>query len=158
MTARLRPPAIDPESLPVRIGSSYPKQFKEPVAARRKRALGDPVGLTQFGVNLVELPPGCWSSQRHWHSQEDEFVYVPKGEVTLVTDEGEQLLKAASAAGFAAGKPNGHHLVNRSADIARYLEIGSRAAADECRYPDVDLFAGRDAKGDFFADKKGKRY
>jgi uncharacterized cupin superfamily protein len=158
MAPRAKPPAIDPADQPVKTGASYPAPFDAAARARRKRVLGDPAGLTQFGVNLVELPPGCWSSQRHWHSHEDEFVFVLEGEVILVTNEGEQRLTAGRGAGFPAGTPNGHHLINRSASVARYLEIGSRSSADECQYPDIDLRAEPASAGGQFTDKKGKRY
>ena len=98
--ARLRSPALDPQAVPARRGSSYPAPFRAEVETREKRPLGDALGLSQFGVNLVLLPPGCWSSQRHWHTHEDEFVYVLEGELTLVTDAGEQLLRPGMAAGF----------------------------------------------------------
>ena len=77
---------LDPATVTPRTGGGYPKPFHEPLAGREKRALGDPLGLSQFGVNLVTLAPGAWSSQRHWHENEDEFVYVLEGEITLITD------------------------------------------------------------------------
>ncbi len=101
--------------------------------------MGDAVGLTQFGVNLVRVPPGVWSSQRHWHSAEDEFVYVVEGELVLVTEGGEQVLRAGMIAGFPAGHADGHHLVNRSARDAVYLEVGTRAERDDVDYPDCDM-------------------
>ena len=114
----------DPVSVTPRVGSTYPAPFGAPLAGREKRALGDTLKLTQFGVNLVTLAPGSWSSQRHWHANEDEFIYVLDGEVTLVTDAGEKVLGPGMAAGFPAGKPDGHHLVNRSERPALYLEVG----------------------------------
>lgn len=134
-----RPVALDPATLPARTGSGYPAAFRAVVGAREKRALGDPFGLDGFGVNLVRLPPGCWSSQRHWHTLEDELVYVLEGELVLVTDAGEQTMTAGMVAGFPAGEPNGHHLVNRSDRDAVYLEVGSRIPEDETDYPDIDL-------------------
>ncbi len=131
----------DPLSLKPRIGTGYPAPLAEPCAGRIKRALGDAVGLKSFGVNLTELPPGGWSAQRHWHTRQDEFVYVLEGELTLVTDAGEFVLKPGMAAGFPAGKPDGHHLINRTDKPARYLEMGDRAAGDAGVYPDVDLAA-----------------
>ena len=121
MSNRLSPPAMDPVSLVPRTDSSYPKQYQEAVKKRNKRVLGDALGLSRFGVNLVELAPGAWSAQRHWHSAEDEFVYVVSGEVTLITDSGRQLLGPGMAAGFPAGKADGHHLVNASGETAVYL-------------------------------------
>ena len=157
MAAPLKPPAFDPAQLPLRSGSGYPAPFKPPVAARTWRALGAEAGLTQFGVNLVELPPGCWSSQRHWHSHEDELVYVLDGELTLVTEAGEQLVSAGHAVGFPAGKADGHHFINRSGRPARLLAIGSRIEGDECSYPDVDLHVLSTREGDVWSDKQGKR-
>ncbi len=92
MTRQLRPPALDPLAVKPREGSNYPEAFKGPVEGRSKRALGAALGLQSFGVNLVSLAPSAWSAQRHWHSHEDEFVYVLEGEITLVTEQGEQPL------------------------------------------------------------------
>ncbi len=158
MTEKPRAPALDPEALAVREGSSYPEAFREPCRSRIKRALGDALGLTNFGVNLVILPPGAWSAQRHWHSHEDEFVYVVEGELTLVTEDGEQALMAGQVAGFPAGKADGHHLVNKSAAPATYLEVGDRNAEDVCAYPDVDLHLAPTPDGHVFTDKKGEPY
>jgi uncharacterized cupin superfamily protein len=109
------------------------------VAGRERRRLGDALGLKNFGVNLLRLPPGCASSQRHWHTRQDEFVYVLAGEVVLVTDRGEQTLRAGMAAGFPAGTGDGHHLVNRSAADALLLEVGDRTPGDEADYSDIDM-------------------
>ena len=149
---------VDSMSVAARIGSAYPAPFSETVAGRAKRALGDALGLTQFGVNLVTLAPGAWSSQRHWHVNEDEFVYVLEGEITLVTDAGETLLKPGMAAGFPAGRPDGHHLINRSDKPALYLEVGTRAGHEEAHYSDIDLKA-RTVDGRFvFTHKNGEPY
>ena len=134
-----QPPALDPATLAPRAGSDYPAPFRALVAARERRALGDALGLTNFGVNLMRLPPGCASSQRHWHSRQDEFVYVVAGEVVLVTDGGEQTLTGGMAAGFPKGVPDGHHLINRGAVDALVLEVGDRPAGDEADYPDIDM-------------------
>ncbi len=158
MTGELKPPALDPEELAVRRGSSYPEAFREPCRTRIKRVLGDALGLTNFGVNLVTLPPGAWSAQRHWHSHEDEFVYVLDGELTLITDGGEQALTAGQVAGFPAGKADGHHLVNKGSAPATYLEIGDRNAEDVCTYPDIDLHLAPTPDGHVFTDKKGEPY
>jgi uncharacterized cupin superfamily protein len=133
-------PKIDIDAAPTRFGTSYPPPYDAPCLGRKPWKLGDAAGLTQFGVNLQRLAPGVWSSQRHWHTAEDEFVWVVEGEVVLVTDEGEQVLRAGDCAGFPAGAPNGHHLQNRSAAEAVLLEVGSRREAeDACDYPDIDL-------------------
>ncbi|HEX7325296.1 MAG TPA: cupin domain-containing protein [Rhodanobacteraceae bacterium] len=141
-------PILDCESTPSRAGSDYPPPFDAPCRERVRRRLGDAAGLTDFGVNLLELAPGAWSSQRHWHSAEDEFVWVLAGEVTLVDDAGAHLLRAGDCAAFAKGDANGHHLVNRSTAPVRVLEVGTRNPdADVCEYPGIDLRIGpgRDA-------------
>lgn len=132
-------PKIDVKKLPVRKGSGYPAPYHETAGERTKKALGDAGGLTQFGVNLTELPPGAWSSQRHWHSAEDELVYVLSGEVTLITDDGEEVLRAGDVATFPHNTPNGHHLINKSNAPATYLEVGTRSEFDTCYYPDIDM-------------------
>jgi uncharacterized cupin superfamily protein len=131
---------IDVAGTPTRSGSDYPPPYDEPCKARLRRALGDAAGLTDFGVNLQRLAPGAWSSQRHWHTAEDEFIYVLEGEVVLVTDGGEEILRGGDCAGFKAGIADGHHLQNRSGVEAVILEIGSRRpVADVVEYPDIDL-------------------
>lgn len=132
---------IDVASLRERRGSRYPAPFDQPCLSRSRKALGNAAGLTQFGVNLMTLEPGGWSSQRHWHTAEDEFVYVLEGEVVLVTDAGEEVLRPGDCAGFRAGEPNGHHLVNRSNRPARLLEVGTRSppGEDAVDYPDIDM-------------------
>ena len=158
MAADLKAPALDPASLEGRRGSTYPAPFDVEVAGRRRRVLGDPLGLTSFGVNLVELAPGAWSAQRHWHSREDEFVYVLEGELTLVTEAGRQVLGPGMAAGFPAGRADGHHLVNESEGPALYLEIGDRDPADACHYPDIDLQLEPGPEGPVFTNRKGEPY
>ena len=132
-------PMIDIGSVPKRKGSGYPAPFHLKAGERVRQALGDAGGLNDFGVNLLKLPPGAWSSQRHWHSAEDEFIWILSGEVTLVTDEGEQILRAGDCAAFPKGHANGHHLVNKSNGMAIVLEVGTRSAADVCEYPDIDM-------------------
>jgi len=145
---------IDLNNVPAVIGSGYPAPFDAPCAARARQRLGDAAELTDFGVNRLRLPPGAWSSQRHWHSAEDEFVYVLDGEVVLVTDAGEEILRAGDCAGFKAGVTDGHHLQNRSTRDAVVLEVGSRKTAeDEGDYPDIDLRFLKGRKG--YAHKDG---
>ena len=151
-------PAFDPEAVPSRTGSTYPEAFKGPCADRVKRALGNAAGLTKFGVNLVTLMPGAWSAQRHWHTHEDELIYVLEGELALLTDQGEQRLGPGMAAGFPAGREDGHHLVNKSDRPARYLEIGDRDPADQAHYPDIDLFLESRRDGHVFTNKAGEPY
>jgi uncharacterized cupin superfamily protein len=130
---------IDVSQLPEVKGSRYPAPYDQPCKERTLRRLGDAAGLKQFGVNLVRLPPGTWSSQRHWHSHEDEFVFVVEGELVLVTDRGEERLVAGECAGFPAGERDGHCLQNRSSASAAFLVVGSRVDADYGEYPDIDL-------------------
>jgi uncharacterized cupin superfamily protein len=149
---------LDAMSVSPRTGSRYPAPFAEAVAGRAKRALGDALDLTQFGVNLVTLPPGAWSSQRHWHDHEDEFVYVLEGEPTLVTDAGETLLKPGMAAGFPAGRADGHHLINRTDKPVVYLEVGIRAETEVAHYSDVDMAARKESGTFVFTHKNGDPY
>ena len=151
-------PAFDPSSVKEVGGTGYPSPYREKVAGRTKRKLGDAAGITQFGVNLVMLPPGAYSSMRHWHEREDEFVYVLTGELVLITDAGEQKLGPGAACGFPAGKRDGHHLINRSKSPATYLEIGTRTKSDDVTYPDVDLKAVNDGKGWKYLRKNGTPY
>jgi uncharacterized cupin superfamily protein len=149
-------PKIEIAAVPERIGSGYPPPFDGPCAKRVRQRLGNAGGLTDFGVNLMRLPPGNWSSQRHWHSHEDEFVYVLEGEVTLIEDGGETVLRAGDCAAFAKGSGNGHHLVNKSDATAVYLEVGSRQAADVTTCSDVDMMsANTDGR---FTRKDGTPY
>lgn len=133
--------ALDPMTVEARRGTVYPDRFKPRVAGREKRALGNALGLVNFGVNLVKLEPGAQSALRHWHTQQDEFVWILEGELTLVTDAGPQILKPGQCAGFPKGRPDGHHLVNNSGKDAWYLEVGDRMPGDGAVYPDDDMRA-----------------
>ena len=131
---------IDRTTAPERIGTDYPAPFDAPCRQRRRLKLAEAAGLTQFGVNLLRLPPGSWSSQRHWHTHDEEFVMVLEGEVVLVTNSGEETLRAGDSAGFRAGDPDGHHLQNRSDREAVLLEIGTdHPDVDVCEYSDIDM-------------------
>lgn len=136
--------------------ASYPAPFDQPCSGQSCQRLGRVQGLTLFGVNLTVIPPGGWSSQRHWHSHEDEFVWVVEGELWLVTDAGEEILGPGDCAAFKAGDPNGHHLVNRSERSAKVLEIGNSDPRDRCVYPDIDLVAGPGAAG--YTHRDGSPY
>jgi uncharacterized cupin superfamily protein len=153
-------PKIDIARAALVKGSKYPAPFDEPCRSRENRRLGDAVGLTQFGVNLTRLPPGAWSSQRHWHAHEDEFVHVVSGEVWLVTDEGEELLRGGDCAGFKAGVRNGHHFQNRSAHAAVLLAVGTRDDRDWGEYSDIDMVygPGRYSGAGQYARKDGTPY
>jgi uncharacterized cupin superfamily protein len=149
---------IDPQQVEAVTGTLYPPPFDQPCRARERRKLGDVAGLTQFGVNLLRLPPGAWSSQRHWHTESDEFVYVLSGEVMLVTDAGAETLRAGDAAGFKAGDSDGHCLQNRSAADALVLEVGTRVASDAGAYSDVDMLAPAGGKPAVYTHRDGTPY
>ncbi|HXW41183.1 MAG TPA: cupin domain-containing protein [Xanthobacteraceae bacterium] len=151
-------PKIDIANLPVDSRTGYPAPFDRVVQGRERKRLGKAVGLDQFGVNLTTLKPGAASALRHWHEREDELVYVLQGEVALIEDGGEQILRPGDAAGFKANSGNGHHLVNRSSSDAVYLEIGTRAKHERVHYPDVDLAVVRDDKGFRYTHKNGEPY
>jgi len=144
---------IDIETAPTGHGTGYPEEFAAPCKPRRRWRLGDAAGLDQFGVNLLRRPAGAWSSQRHWHSAEDEFVWVVEGEVVLVEDEGETVLRAGDCAGFKAGVANGHKIENRSGREAVLLEVGSRRPSEDAAdYPDIDMILPQGADRYFHRD------
>jgi uncharacterized cupin superfamily protein len=151
-------PKIDIARLVVDGRTGYPPPFDRVVAGRERKRLGNAAGLDQFGVNLTTLKPGASSALRHWHEKEDELVYTLDGEVVLVEDSGETVLRAGDAAGFKANSRDGHHLVNRTTHNAVYLEIGTRSRHERVEYPDVDLIAVRDEKGMRFTRKNGEPY
>jgi len=149
-------PKLDISAIPVRLGTGYPEPFNAECAERTRRRLGDAGGLRDFGVNIMTLPPGRWSSQRHWHSHEDEFVYVLEGELTLVEDQGQTVLHPGDCAAFAKGTGNGHHLKNLGSEVAIYLEVGSRQPDDLTTCSDIDLMSyNRDGR---FVRKEGTAY
>jgi uncharacterized cupin superfamily protein len=151
-------PKIDIARLAIDSRTVYPPPFRRVVEGRERKRLGNAAGLDQFGVNLTTLKPGASSSLRHWHEKEDELVYMLEGEVVLIEDGGETVLRAGDAAGFKANSRDGHHLVNRTTHDAVYLEIGTRSRHERVEYPDVDLIAVRDEKGMRFTRKNGDPY
>jgi uncharacterized cupin superfamily protein len=151
-------PKIDIAKLQVETRSNYPAPHDRVVVGRERKRLGNAVGLDQFGVNLTTLKPGAASALRHWHEQEDELVFVLEGELTLIEDDGETVLKPGDAAGFKANSRNGHHLVNKSTRDARYLEVGTRAKHERAHYSDVDMMVVRDDKGARYTRKNGEPY
>ena len=154
-----KPVALIAADVPPRARNSlYPAPFAGRVAGREKRPLGTAFGLAVFGVNLTRLAPGAWSSLRHAHTRQDEFIYVLEGHPTLVTDAGATPLSPGMCAGFRAGSGDAHHLVNASDADVVYLEIGDRTAGDEASYPDEDLIA-REANGAWeFLHRDGSPY
>ena len=151
-------PKIDVQAVPETNITGYPAPFRDLVKGRFRRALGNAGGLTQFGVNLCRLAPGAATAQRHWHEKEDELVFVLDGELMLIEDDGETLLKAGDAAAFKAGTRNGHHLVNRSGRDALLLEIGTRDPNDRGEYPDLDMTFVCENGVDRFLHRDGTPY
>jgi uncharacterized cupin superfamily protein len=155
----LKLPALDPKTVEEKRGSGYPDPFKSRMGDRAKRRLGAACGLTHVGVNLVTLGPGGQSALRHWHTLEEEFVYVLEGEVVLVTNAGEQTLSAGMCAGYPTRSRDGHHFINRSSRPARYLEIGTNVPGDTAFYPDDDVMLKETEDGtQVYAHKDGTKY
>jgi uncharacterized cupin superfamily protein len=148
-------PKIDIDALPEINRTGYPPPHDELVVGRHRKKLGDAGGLTQFGVNLTRLTPGAGSAQRHWHRNEDEFVFIVSGEATLIEDEGETILRPGDAAAFKAGVENGHHIVNTSDADLLYLEIGTRAVEESGEYSDIDMTFYKGASGAGYRRKDG---
>ncbi|HEY7664173.1 MAG TPA: cupin domain-containing protein [Xanthobacteraceae bacterium] len=148
-------PKIDIQRVAAQQIASYPKEFAQLIAGRSKQRIGDTVGLTQFGVNITRIKAGSASALRHWHEQEDEFIYMLEGELVLRENDGETLLKPGDAAGFKAGSGIAHCLVNRSERDAVYLEVGTRAASERVHYPDVDFMMERDGSSRRYFRKSG---
>lgn len=151
-------PKVDIANLPVEIGSGYPAPFNDVTDGRSKKRLGNVGGLDQFGVNLTTIKPHAGTAQRHWHEQEDEFVFIVSGKATLVEDGGEVILRAGDAATFKAGVANGHCILNKSDEDVVLLEIGTRAPAERAHYPDIDLLAEKTETGYVFKHKDGTPY
>lgn len=149
-------PKIDISKIEAQAIASYPKEFASVISGREKQRIGDPVGLTQFGVNITRIKPGAASALRHWHEQEDEFIYMLEGELVLQENDGEIVLGPGDAAGFKAGRSIGHCLINRSARDAVYLEVGTRAKSERVHYPDVDCMMERDDNGRRYYRKSGE--
>jgi uncharacterized cupin superfamily protein len=151
-------PKVDIAKVPVKSGTFYPAEFQAECLGRHKQAIGDVAGLTQFGVNITRISPGSASALRHWHEQEDEFIYMLEGELVLAENDVEVALKAGDAAGFKAGSGNAHRLINRSKRDAVYFEVGTRAKSEKVHYPDVDLVMERDEKSRRYLHRSGEPY
>ena len=151
-------PKIEIPNVKVEVFTGYPAPYRDAVAGRERKRLGNVAGLDQFGVNLTRLKPGAASSQRHWHEMEDEFVYIVEGEVVLCEHDSETVLRPGDAAGWKAGVANGHCLINRSARDAVYLEIGTRAKHDRVDYPSIDMRVVKDDSGMHYLHKSGEPY
>jgi uncharacterized cupin superfamily protein len=151
-------PKIDIDKIPLDSSTNYPPPFNKAVDGRARKRMGRAAGLTQFGVNLCTLKPGAASSQRHWHESEDEFVYMLAGEVVLVEDGGETVLKPGDAAAWKAGVANGHSLINRSDRDAVFIEVGTRSQQEHVEYSDVDMMLTRDHTSFRYTRKNGEPY
>ena len=153
-----KPSVVKASDLPVRTGSSYPPEFANHVAGRSGVALGNPFDLTQFGVNIVTLQPGAWSSHRHWHEKEDELVYALDGKMVLIDDQGRHDFLPGMTAGFKANNGNGHHIINETKEPARFLVVGTRADNEVAHYSDVDMHGMKTEKGFVFTRKDGSNF
>ncbi|HEX9071551.1 MAG TPA: cupin domain-containing protein [Pseudolabrys sp.] len=151
-------PKVDIGKIAIDTSTGYPPPFNKVVEGRSRKRLGRAAGLTHFGVNICTLKPGAASSQRHWHENEDEFVYVLEGEVVLREDGGETVLKPGDAAAWKAGVPNGHCLINRSDRNAVFIEVGTRASTERAHYSEIDMMVIRDEKGARYTKKNGEPY
>jgi uncharacterized cupin superfamily protein len=149
-------PKIDIAKIPAHEIASYPKEFAAVIAGREKQKIGDSVGLTQFGVNITRIKAGAASALRHWHEQEDEFIYMLEGELVLKENDGETVLKPGDGAGFKAGSGIAHCLINRTTRDAVYLEVGTRAKNERVHYPDVDFMMERDETSRRYFRKSGE--
>ncbi len=156
--SRIVPKSIKATDGAKRSGSRYPAPHSEPCLPRVKHVLGDAFGLDQFGVNLAIIPAGAWSSHRHWHENEDEFIYVLEGELWLADDSGEHLLTPGMCAGFKAGNGNGHCLKNLSDKPATYLEVGTRLANERAHYSEIDMMAVKENGTMRFVKKDGSAF
>jgi uncharacterized cupin superfamily protein len=154
----IKMPKVDIGKIAIDTSTGYPPPFNKVVEGRSRKRLGRAAGLTHFGVNICTLKPGAASSQRHWHENEDEFVYVLEGEVVLREDGGDTVLKPGDAAAWKAGVPNGHCLINRSDREAVFIEVGTRASNERAHYSEIDMMVVRDEKGARYTKKNGEPY
>jgi uncharacterized cupin superfamily protein len=151
-------PKIDIDKIPLDTATGYPPPFNKAVEGRARKRLARAAGLTQFGVNVCTLKSGAASSQRHWHEKEDELVFVLQGEVVLIEDGGETVLKPGDAAAWKAGVANGHCLMNRSDRDAVFIEVGTRTPSEHAYYSDIDMMVERGEKGARYIHKNGEPY
>lgn len=151
--------AVVAEAVPSRTKRSvYPAPIGNRFAGRDKKQLGEVFGIRKFGVNLTRLAPGAFSSLRHAHSLEEEFVYILAGCPTLRTNAGDTLLRPGMCAGFQAGNGDAHQLLNLTDQDVVFLEIGDRVDGDQVHYPDDDLAAEKADGVWLFFHKDGRPY
>lgn len=152
-------PIIDPATIDFVAGAgAYPEEYRPLVSGRAKKVIGDVLGLKNYGINIVKLKPGGCSSVRHWHARQDEFIYVIEGELTIVDDDGEHVLRAGMVAGFPGGVENGHHMFNRTEADAVFIEVGDRLPGDKVDFPDVDLLSHQLKAAWEFTNRRGEKY
>lgn len=132
-------PKIDLDAVPQSNATGYPAPFDAPVEGRWWRRLAPAGGLTLMGASHVVLKPGAWSSQRHWHDDEDELVVMLSGEAVLIEDGGETILRAGDVAAWPAGAENGHHMVNRSDADCVFIAISAGNKNGSGAYSDIDM-------------------
>ena len=154
-------PKANLDNIPLTNATGYPAPFDAPVEGRWYRRLAPALGLTNFAASHVILKPGAWSSQRHWHDDEDEFLVMIAGEAVLVEDDGRSIISAGDLIGWPKGNTNGHHLINESDADCVFVVVGGGAhrptdgAPRGGGYSDIDmLFAG----GGGYTRKDGTYY
>jgi len=137
-------PKLHLDTIPQSNATGYPDPFDQPVQGRWYRRLAPPSGLTAMGVSHVVLKPGAWSSQRHWHEGEDEFVVMLTGEAVLIEDDGETLLRPGDCVAWAMGVENGHHMINRSDADCSFLAFSAGDKDSGGAYSDIDMVFTKD--------------
>jgi uncharacterized cupin superfamily protein len=147
-------PKLDLESIEQVNRTGYPPPFNEDVQGRWYRRLAPAAGLTDFGVSHVVLKPGAWSSQRHWHNGEDEFLVMLSGEAVLVEDDGRTILRSGDIAAWPKGSTDGHHLCNESLEDCSFVVVGGGTNTGG-GYSDIDLAFTSEGK---YVHKDGTAY
>ena len=147
-------PKVDLESIEQTNRTGYPPPFNKDVAGRWYRRLAPATGLTDFAASHVTLKPGAWSSQRHWHDGEDEFLVMLSGEAVLVEDDGRSILRAGDIAAWPKGTGNGHHLINETESDCTFVVVGGGKNTGG-GYSDIDMKWTADNR---FVHKDGSPY
>lgn len=147
-------PKVDRAIISQTSRTGYPPPFDEAVAGRFQRRIGKAAGLTEMGITEVTLQPGAWSSQRHWHDGEDEFLVMLEGKAVLVEDDGRSLMRAGDMAAWPKGTGVGHHLINESVEPCRFLAF-SAGTCTGGGYSDIDMLFTADGR---YVHKDGRPY